>query len=148
MGKKLIKPKKKEKKKEKVKKKEKLKKPMNKEKVKNTKTPTRFAVIMYSQNPLKKIKVIVGEYQKDGSIKQKRIHIGDVRYDDYTTHKDDKRKSLYYARHKKNEDWTFKTGFWTSGYWAKHLLWWKPTIEKSIKALEDNNNITLYDMRY
>jgi len=50
---------------------------------------------------------------------------------DYTKHKDEERKQRYIDRHKKNEDWT-KTGVKTAGFYSKHVLWNKPTLQASI----------------
>jgi hypothetical protein len=62
-------------------------------------------------------------------------HFGQSGYDDYTTHNDQKRKDSYIARHSVNEDWS-KQGIHTSGVWAKHILWNKPTIKGPIKDLQ------------
>ena len=66
----------------------------------------------------------------------KTIQFGAEGYDDFTTSKSEKKKSAYIARHKKNEDWT-KSGIDSAGFWAKHLLWNKPTLSASIKATND-----------
>ena len=50
-------------------------------------------------------------------------------------HKNPERKERYEKRHKANEDWS-KKGIETSGFWAKHILWNKPTLEGSIKDVE------------
>ena len=57
------------------------------------------------------------------------IHFGAKGYEDFTTHKDSKRKTNYIARHT-NEDWT-KNGIETAGFWSKHLLWNKQTLRES-----------------
>jgi len=47
------------------------------------------------------------------------------------------RKNRYVQRHKNmNEDWT-KSGIKTAGFYAKHVLWNKPTLKESIKDLND-----------
>ena len=66
----------------------------------------------------------------------KTIQFGAEGYEDFTTSKSEKKKSAYIARHKKNEDWT-KSGIDSAGFWAKHLLWNKPTLSASIKATND-----------
>ena len=48
--------------------------------------------------------------------------------------KDKERKQRYIERHKKNEDWT-RTGISTPGFYAKNILWNKPTINESINDL-------------
>ena len=53
---------------------------------------------------------------------------GAVGYQDFTQHKDEERKQLYLARHKKNENWQdYKSG----GSLARHILWNKPSVSAS-----------------
>ena len=59
------------------------------------------------------------------------VHFGATGYQDFTQHGDEKRKASYLARHKKNEDWTLQ-GVETAGFWARWLLWNKPSIAQSI----------------
>ena len=59
------------------------------------------------------------------------VHFGATGYQDFTQHGDEKRKASYLARHKKNEDWTLR-GVETAGFWARWLLWNKPSIAQSI----------------
>jgi len=63
-----------------------------------------------------------------------KVYFGDTRYEDFTNHKDEKRKEKYISRHKKNEDWT-KSGLKTAGFWARWVLWNKPTLKESIEFL-------------
>ena len=64
--------------------------------------------------------------------KVKTIQFGDKRYDNYTIHKDDKRKELYRKRHyRDNIDDPMSAG---SLSW--YLLWNKKTLEASIKEYE------------
>ena len=72
----------------------------------------------------------------------KTIHFGAKGYSDYTIHKDFNRKMRYIQRHKDKENWT-KRGINTSGFWAKHILWNKPTIKESIKNVESKYNIKI-----
>jgi len=72
----------------------------------------------------------------------KTINFGDNRYEDFTKHKDPNRKRLYILRHKKREDWT-KSGIDTAGFWSKHILWNKNTLNKSIKNTENRFNIDI-----
>lgn len=69
-----------------------------------------------------------------------KISIGAKGYEDYTIHKDKKRRDLYDARHKKRENWG-KRGINTRGFWAKWLLWNKPTIDDSIKDIIKRFNV-------
>ena len=53
---------------------------------------------------------------------------------DFTLHKDPERKARYIARHKSNEDWA-KSGIKIAGFYAKHVLWNKPTLQASVNDL-------------
>ena len=64
----------------------------------------------------------------------KTIHFGAKGMEDYTTHGDPDRKRNYTSRHQKREDWT-KEGVQTAGFWAKHLLWNKPSLKASARDL-------------
>lgn len=83
----------------------------------------------------KKYKVVIYDHNKK---KQKTIHFGDSRYEDFTTHKDKERRERYINRHKKNEDWD---DYLTAGYWSRYLLWNKPTIRESIKDIMKRDKI-------
>lgn len=63
------------------------------------------------------------------------INFGAEGYEDFTTHKNPNRKDRYEARHKVTEDWT-KKGIDTPGFWAKHILWNKPSLDASIADTE------------
>lgn len=78
----------------------------------------------------KKFKAIVKD--KD---KKKTIHFGQAGASDMTQHKSEDRKKRYISRHKKNEDWT-KSGIDTAGFYSKHLLWNKDTMDKSFSNLK------------
>jgi len=71
------------------------------------------------------------------------IHFGQYGYKDYTIHKDTKRKSNYISRHSLKEDWTVK-GINKAGFWSRWLLWNKPTLNESIKDIENKFNIILH----
>lgn len=60
----------------------------------------------------------------------KTVHFGASGYEDFTDHKDPKRKELYLSRHAKRENWA-QHGMETAGFWARWLLWNKLTIEES-----------------
>ena len=83
-------------------------------------------IITKSKNKDKKYSAVI-----DG---KKTIHFGAVGYEDYSVHKDPERKQRYIDRHKSREDWSDHT---TAGFYAKNILWNKPTITESIK---DTNN--------
>lgn len=87
-----------------------------------------------SNNKNKKLKVVI---YKDG-IKVKTIHVGDNRYADYiqyyrsSSSLADERKRLYLLRHHKEDNYDIMS----KSYWAKNLLWNKPTLEESIKDIK------------
>lgn len=64
-----------------------------------------------------------------------KIHFGASGYEDFTTHKDKKRKELYINRHQKRENWG-KSGINTAGFWSRWLLWNKPTLNESYKDIQ------------
>jgi hypothetical protein len=68
----------------------------------------------------------------DAIFNNKKISFGSAMYEDYTMHKDDKRKSNYIKRHSANEDWN---DYETAGYWARWILWESPTLEEAVKNL-------------
>jgi hypothetical protein len=77
----------------------------------------------------KRFKVVFYDRKKE---KVKTIQFGDKRYDNYTIHKDDKRKELYRKRHHKDKiDEPMTAG--SLSWW---LLWNEPTLEASIKDYE------------
>ena len=65
---------------------------------------------------------------------KKTIHFGQKNASDFTLHKDPERKERYINRHKKTEDWT-RSGINTAGFYAKNLLWNKPTLKQSVDDL-------------
>ena len=79
-------------------------------------------VISKSNRKDKKLKAVIDN--------KKTIHFGASGYSDYTKHKDTERKYAYIRRHKKNENWA---DFKTAGFYAKHILWNKPSILESVK---------------
>lgn len=62
------------------------------------------------------------------------IHFGDPFYEDYTIHKDDKRKELYLNRHKSNENWKDPM---SKGALSRWVLWNKPSLSASIKDFKN-----------
>jgi len=91
-----------------------------------------------SDNPKKKYKIVL--HYDTG--KTKTIHIGQAGAEDMTTHGDEERKKRYVDRHKKRENWT-KSGIDTAGFWAKYLLWNKPTLSASKKYIESKFNVKI-----
>lgn len=70
----------------------------------------------------------------------KKIKFGDIKYEDYTTHRDQLRKYLYISRHQKNEDWYNLN---TKGAWSKNLLWNKKTLKESIQDMNNKFGINI-----
>jgi hypothetical protein len=66
------------------------------------------------------------------------VDFGASAYQDYTMHKDNDRKKLYLARHKKNENWNDPT---TPGSLSRYLLWNKPTLTASIADFKKRFNV-------
>ena len=81
-------------------------------------------IIKPSKNKNKKFDAIIND--------KKTISFGQQGMSDYTIHKDKERKERYINRHKKNENWN---DYKTAGFYAKNILWNKPTIGESIKDL-------------
>lgn len=69
-------------------------------------------------------------------------HFGAKGFEDFTTHKDPERKERYIQRHRSREDWS-KDGIHTAGFWAKHILWNKPSLRDSIRDTEKKFNIKI-----
>ena len=63
----------------------------------------------------------------------KKVSFGAYGYEDYTTHHDKERMMKYIARHKHTEDWSDP---YTPGFWARWLLWSKPTMKEAVKETE------------
>ncbi len=59
------------------------------------------------------------------------VHFGAKGYSDYTIHRDAERMERYTVRHRARENWT-RSGIYTAGFWAKWLLWNKPSLTASI----------------
>ena len=87
-------------------------------------------IIKKSDNPNKKIMAVIDN---------KKIHFGAKMYEDYTTHKDDKRKKSYLSRHK-HDNYT-NPNF--ASFYATNLLWNKPTLKESIQATNNKYNINI-----
>ena len=81
--------------------------------------------IRRAKNKSKKFEALV-----DG----KTVAFGSAGYWDFAQNKDAERKERYIARHRKREDWT-RSGVDTAGFYAKHILWSKPTLTESVRDL-------------
>ena len=76
----------------------------------------------------------------DDNGKRKTIHFGAKGYSDYTKHKNKSRMRKYVNRHRSRENWN-KSGLDTAGFWAKWILWDRPSLTASIKHVEKRFNI-------
>ena len=70
------------------------------------------------------------------------VDFGAKGYSDYTLHKDPDRMNRYTKRHRSRETWSYD-GRYTAGFWAKHLLWNKPSLLKSAADLKHKFGIQL-----
>ena len=84
-------------------------------------------VISKSNRKDKKFKAVIDN--------KKTVHFGASGYSDYTLDKNNDIKDRYIQRHKSNEDWN---DYNTAGFYAKHILWNKPTIQESVKDTNRN----------
>lgn len=64
-----------------------------------------------------------------------KVHFGRKGYSDYTLHKDRERMRLYIIRHAKRENWG-RSGSQTPGFWARWLLWSKPSLQSAKRQTE------------
>ena len=78
----------------------------------------------------------------DGEGRRSKIHFGAKGYSDYTKHKEHERMLKYLNRHRSREDWT-KSGIKTAGFWARWILWNKPSLTDSIKNTEKRFKIRI-----
>lgn len=64
------------------------------------------------------------------------VDFGARGYSDFTIHKDPRRMRRYVERHARGgETWT-KDGLRTPGFWARWLLWSRPSIEEASRFME------------
>jgi hypothetical protein len=78
-----------------------------------------------STNADKKYMVVL--LKPDG--RKKTIHFGAKGMDDFTKTGDVEQKSRYIQRHKDRENWNDPL---TAGFWAKHILWNKTSVQSSL----------------
>ena len=72
-------------------------------------------------------------YKYKASDGSRTTRFGAKGYEDYTTHRDEKRRRLYLARHTSREDWS-RAGVMTAGWLSRHILWEKPTLTEAVQA--------------
>jgi hypothetical protein len=81
-------------------------------------------LITFSPRKTKKLRAVFfyeGKYWKS-------VDFGQRPYEDFTTHKDERRKERYLKRHQEKEDWE---DFTSPGALARWILWNKPTLKAS-----------------
>ena len=91
--------------------------------------------IRRSTNSNKKLMAI---FNDDSGKKIKTVHFGASGMSDYTKHKDDERKKLYLARHKKNEDWN---NYMTPGSLSRWVLWEYKSLHEAIRKYKQKFNL-------
>ena len=85
----------------------------------------------------KKLKAI---FYDDQGKKIKTVQFGDSRYEDYTQHKDKKRRSKYRDRHKKDLE---KGDYMSAGYLSYYILWGQSAaLDTNIKAYKKMFKLT------
>jgi len=90
-------------------------------------------IIRHSKKSDKKYDAVI-----DG---KKTVSFGAKGYSDFTQHKNIERKQRYINRHKKAENWNDPT---TAGFYAKNVLWSKPTLSSSVADINKRfKNVTI-----
>lgn len=87
-----------------------------------------------STNADKKYMVVL--LKPDG--RKKTIHFGAKGMDDFTKTGDVEQKSRYIQRHKDKENWNDPL---TAGFWAKHILWNKTSVQSSLADTKRQFNL-------
>ena len=85
----------------------------------------------------KKLKAIFYDASEGGGKKIRTVQFGDVRYEDYTIHKDTQRRNKYRNRHKGNLE---KTDYMSPAHLSYYILW---GASKNIKT-----NISNYKKKF
>ena len=80
-------------------------------------------VISKSKKPEKRLQADFG---------RKVTHFGQKGGSTFVDHKNEQKKEAWLARHKVNENWS---DLQSAGALARHLLWSRPTLAGSVKAL-------------
>ena len=78
----------------------------------------------------------------DALVDGKTISFGAKGYQDFTSHKDPKRRENYISRHS-NEDWS-KSNIASPAWMSRYILWEKPTLKGAI----DNANKKYKDIKF
>tara|TARA_R110000744_G_scaffold98586_1_gene190471 strand:- start:49 stop:339 length:291 start_codon:yes stop_codon:yes gene_type:complete len=88
-----------------------------------------------SKNPKKRYSA---HFIKKDDGKIKVVSFGSPDHDNFTIHKDEKRKQAYLSRHKQDLRTNDPT---RAGYLSYYLLWNKPTLKASIKDYKMRFNL-------
>ena len=92
-----------------------------------------------SDKPKKKYYV---EFENPDTSRPKRIYFGSAGMGDYIlSGGDDEKKVRYIARHQARENWT--SPFAGAGFWARWILWNKPTLQSSVNDTKERFNIKI-----
>ena len=83
-------------------------------------------------------KKLMAIFFDDSGKKIKTTHFGASGMSDYTKNKDEKRKKLYLARHKANENWD---DYKSAGSLSRYILWNKTTLSASIADYKTKFNL-------
>jgi len=81
-------------------------------------------LITFSPRKTKKLRAV---FFQDGKY-FKSVDFGASGYEDFLTHKDERRKQRYLERHEPREDWS---DFMSAGALSRWILWNKPTLKAS-----------------
>ena len=65
-----------------------------------------------------------------------------IKWSGIDTKKALERRTNYINRHRARENWS-KSGINTAGFWAKHILWNRPTLSQSIDDTERSFDIKI-----
>ena len=77
----------------------------------------------------------------------KHVDFGQKGYSDFTIHKNPARMQLYVRRHSgMGETWGSK-GIKTAGFWARWLLWSKPSILEAKKLIHKKFGLNIINSR-
>lgn len=74
----------------------------------------------------------------DEKRRETRIPFGASGYQDLTMHRDRRRRTLYLARHRKNENWNDPQ---TAGALSRWILWETPNLDQNVKLFKRRFNL-------
>lgn len=72
--------------------------------------------------------------------REKTVRVGQRGADDFTKTHDEAQKERYIHRHAAREDWRL-SGVLSSGFWARWLLWNKPSLAASVTDTKRRFNL-------